>query len=158
MVEPRELFRPDALRIDWMNRGYLPSVVAIERACVENAWLDADFVRCLRARDYFGQVALGPAGRLAGFCIYKVKPHRLRILKLAVDPHDRRRGVGSRLVSSLKSDFGGAGHGRITIEVHENNLATQLFFRALGFRCVNVLRGYYNDQEAAYLFSWRSLA
>src|SRR5438105_12314095 len=71
MVEPRELFRPDALRIDWMNRGYLPSVVAIERACVENAWLDADFVRCLRARDYFGQVALGPAGRLAGFCIYK---------------------------------------------------------------------------------------
>ena len=45
---------------------------------------------------------------------------------------------------------------RIVLEVRETNLAAQLFFRASGFRAVNVLRDFYEDTtEDAYLMQFR---
>ena len=42
------------------------------------------------------------------------------------------------------------------LEVRETNLDAQLFFRAQGFRAVNVLRDFYEDTtEDAYLMQYR---
>jgi len=42
------------------------------------------------------------------------------------------------------------------LEIRETNLSAQLFFRALGFRAVSVLRDFYEDTpEDAYLMQYR---
>ena len=43
----------------------------------------------------------------------------------------------------------------IGLEVRETNLAAQLFFRAVGFRAVRVMRDYYEDStEDAYFMKF----
>jgi ribosomal-protein-alanine N-acetyltransferase len=44
---------------------------------------------------------------------------------------------------------------RILLEVRERNLPAQLFFRALGYRAISVLKDFYQDTtEDAYLMQY----
>ena len=45
---------------------------------------------------------------------------------------------------------------RIDLEARETNVQAQLFFKAMGFRAVKVLRDFYEDAtEDAYLMQYR---
>jgi [ribosomal protein S18]-alanine N-acetyltransferase len=146
----------DQLRIDWMKRGDMPAMLQIEWASFETPWFEEDFVRCLRQRNCIGQVARNSSGRLLGFVIYEVAKTRFQLLNLAVDVTDRRRGVGRQMIDKLKDKLSLGRRPRIKMEVRETNVTAQLFFRALGFRCVNTLRDYYEEtSEDAYVFQYR---
>ena len=60
------------------------------------------------------------------------------------------------MMSKLMGKLSQQRRSRLLLEVRETNLAAQLFFRALGFRAVSVLRGFYEDTpEDAYVMQYR---
>jgi [ribosomal protein S18]-alanine N-acetyltransferase len=141
--------------IRWLVQHDLPAVLAVDRACFEYAWTEQDFRRYLKLPNGVGMVA--EVGRtIVGFMVFKVYHPRIALLNLAVDPRQRHRGIGGRMLGQLILKVSGYGHERITLAVRETHLGAQLFFRAQGFRATGVLRGYYEDSgEDAYRMVYR---
>jgi ribosomal-protein-alanine N-acetyltransferase len=143
------------LQIRWMIRRDMAEVLDIEHESFEFPWSEDDFIRCLRQRNCIGMVA-ELAGEIVGFMIYELHKTRLHVLNFCVAPRYRRHGIGLRMVQKLIGKLSQQRRTRIVLEVRETNLAAQLFFRAIGFRAVNVLHDYYEDTtEDAYLMQYR---
>ena len=143
------------VHIRWMIRRDMPEVLAIEQECFEFPWYEDDFIRCLRQRNCIGMVAEA-SERVVGFMVYELHKHRLHVLNFAVSDAFRRRGIGSQMTKKLVSQLSHDRRSRIMLEVRETNLPAQLFFRAVGFRAVSVLRKFYEDTpEDAYLMQYR---
>lgn len=147
--------RAITVHIRWLIRRDMNEVMRIEKHCFEFRWIEQDFIRCLRQRNCIGMVA-EYNDRVVGYMIYELHRDQLGVLNFAVHPKAFGRGVGRQMVDKLKSKLSYQRRSRIVLEVRETNLAAQLFFRAVGFRAVAVLREFYDDTvEDAYLFSYR---
>jgi ribosomal-protein-alanine N-acetyltransferase len=143
------------VHVRWMIRRDMQEVLAIEAQSFEFPWSEDDFLRCLRQRNCIGMVA-DCDDRVAGFMIYELHKTRLHVLNFAVASAFRRRGAGNQMMSKLMGKLSQQRRSRLLLEVRETNLDAQLFFRALGFRAVSVLRGFYEDTpEDAYVMQYR---
>jgi ribosomal-protein-alanine N-acetyltransferase len=143
------------VHIRWMIRRDMPEVLEVENGSFEFPWCEEDFIRCLQQRNCIGMVAEVDE-KVVGFMIYELHKSRLHVLNFSVAPAMRRRGVGSQMVAKLISKLSHERRTRILLEVRETNLAAQLFFRALGYRAVSVLREFYEDTpEDAYIMEYQ---
>jgi ribosomal-protein-alanine N-acetyltransferase len=80
-------------------------------------------------------------GQIAGFCSWRQSaPDEAEILNIAVDPHFRRRGIGSALLRAVVADARGA----VFLEVAEHNIAAISLYCKLGFESSGVRLGYYD--------------
>lgn len=148
---PTTSIRP---HIRWMIRRDLSEVLRIERQCFEFPWNEVDYLRCLGQRNCIGMVAEHDDA-VAGFMVYELHKTQLRLLNFAVAPECQRQGVGRRLVERLQEKLAVQRRRRIDLEVRETNLPAQFFFRALGFRATEVLKGWYEDTpEDAYVMQF----
>lgn len=144
-----------SVHIRWMIRRDMPEVLGIETNSFEFPWSEDDFIRCLRQRNCIGMVAEHDE-RVAGFMIYELHKTRLHILNFAVHREFRRRNVGRQMMNKLIGKLSNQRRTRILLEVRETNLAAQLFFQAMGYRAVSLLRDFYEDtSEDAYLMQYR---
>jgi ribosomal-protein-alanine N-acetyltransferase len=134
------------VHIRWMIRRDMPEVLQIEAASFDHAWVEDDFLRCLRQRNCIGMVA-EHGERIVGFMIYELHAESVHLLNFAVDPKVRRQKVGRQMVEKLKNKLSSHRRTHLTLEVRETNLAAQLFFRSLDFRCTEVLRKFYEGTE-----------
>lgn len=145
------------VHLRWMVRRDMPEVLAIEKQCFEFPWSEDDFIRCLRQRNCIGFVA-EHCEKIVGFMIYELHSNRIHILNFVVHEDCRFKGVGEAMVNKLKGNLTSDRRSRIMLEIRESNLDAQLFFKACGFRCISVLRDFYQDDETnddAYLFQFR---
>ena len=143
------------VHIRWMIRRDMPSVLAIEEASFEFPWYEEEFIRCLRQRNCIGMVAERD-DQVVGFMIYELHKNRLHLLNFAVDTNYRQTSVGRSMIEKLTGKLSPDRRSRIMLEVRETNLDAQLFFKAVGFRAVSVLRDFYEDTtEDAYLMQYR---
>lgn len=145
---------PLPVDIRWMIRRNMPEVLKIEEHSFTFAWSEDDFVRCLRQRNCIGMVATND-DEVVGFMVYELHPTRIHLINFAVSPQWRRHGVGHQMVEKLKGKL--SQHRRTTLDavVREGNVPAQLFFKAMNFRAVSLLRGYYVDSsDDAYHFQY----
>lgn len=144
------------LHIRWGIRRDLPDVMRIERASFEYAWSEDEFLTCLRQRNCIIMVAeRGDA--ILGFMVYELHRDRMDVLNFAVDPAHRRKGVGSAMVDKLISKLAGHRRERLVLRVREGNTPAHLFFTAMGFLGVRVLRNHFEDSgEDAYVMQYRA--
>lgn len=152
--------KPDQMKlyVRWMIRRDMPEVLAIETSVFQFPWNEDHFVRCLRPRNCIAMVA-DEDGRIVGYMLYELHKTRLHVLNLAVHPDHWRRGIGRAMVERLKGKLSYQRRARLVLDVRETNLAAQKFFRAMGFRAVNLLKGYYDVvSEDAILFAYRVTA
>jgi ribosomal-protein-alanine N-acetyltransferase len=142
------------VHIRWMIRRDMPEVLAIEHASYEFPWCEEEFLRVLRQRNCIGMVAES-GERVVGFMIYELHKSRLQVLNLAVSPEFRRMGVGRQMVAKLVGKLSSHRRTRIALQIRESNLDAQLYFRALEFRAVEVIRDAYEDTgEDAYVLQY----
>lgn len=142
--------------IRWLIRRDMAEVLAIEADGFANPWPEAEFIRHLRTRNCIGMIAESSQGAVVGFMIYELHKTRLRLLNFAVAASARRTGVGSQMLQRLQEKLRYGKRSRIILEVGESNLGAQLFFRANGFRCVAILKDFYEDTgDDAYLMHYR---
>ncbi len=146
--------------ICWLIRRDLPRVLEIERGSFANPWSQEDFEICTcgeRGRKNCIGMVVSPAGTSAvsGFLVYELHKRRLRILNLAVAPESRRKGFGGELVKRLIEKLSQQRRNEIVLELRETNLTAQLFYRAMGFQALCVLRQHYDDGEDGYVMRYR---
>lgn len=142
------------VHIRWMIRRDMPEVLAIEHASYEFPWCEEEFLRVLRQRNCIGMVA-ECGERVVGFMIYELHKARLQVLNLAVSADYRRMGVGRQMVAKLVGKLSSHRRTRIALQIRESNLDAQVYFRALDFRAVEVVREAYEDTgEDAYVLQY----
>lgn len=137
--------KPLIAHVRWCVRMDVPAMLAIDRASFEEPWDEAKFVHYLRQRDCVVVVAeVGDA--VVGFLAYRLCKKHLEFLRFAVHPDYCRRGVGSQMVGKLKKKLSSHRRRWIAVDLHEEALAFQLFFKAQGFVAKPV--------EGAYRFTF----
>lgn len=136
----------------WMIRRDMNEVLQIERGSFDEPWLEADFMAVLRNRSCIGLVA-ERGERVVGHMIYELDDHAMNILNLAVAPDARRIGVGRAMVAKLIGKLR-PGRSRLNVTVRDSNLDAQLFYRALSFRAVQVLRGLFGEGNDGYVMRY----
>ena len=147
----------DELRIRWMLRKELPTVLRIEGESFPWPWSVDDFVGRLRRRTCIGMVA-ERAETVIGYMVYELEQTRIVLLNLAVDVAARRQGVGRAMIEKLRKKLSARRRAEIVATLREGNLPGQCFLRACGFRCVMLCRRNYEEEETAedgYLFRHR---
>jgi ribosomal-protein-alanine N-acetyltransferase len=102
-----------------------------------------DFIYYFFRSNVFTLVAEDDEG-IHAFLIADIKsPNEGHIATIDVHPSFRRQGLGKALMDRSETIFKEAGAPRIVLEVHENNVAAQLFYSELGFRIDRRLEKYY---------------
>lgn len=130
------------------------ALATLDRVCFEDPWSVAAWRqeldgpdRCWRGiRDEDGLVASGGLW---------FAPDAAHVLRLAVAPHRRGRGLAGRLVDELIAVADRRGQRRLTLEVRASNHRASTLYRHRGFVPHGVRPGYYLDGEDAVIL-WRS--
>lgn len=146
--------------IRYMIRQDMSKVLDIESASFEFPWTEKDFHACLRERGVVGTVAATDDDRVLGYAVYERLRKEVNLLSLAVAKGDQRKGVGTMLVKKITGELSPARRNRVIADVRETNDDAIGFLRALDFRAVGLLQGYYADgrsdcQEDAYRFVYK---
>jgi len=138
--------------IRWRITKDMPEVLAIEVASFESPWSKDKFKRYLRQKNCIGMVAESD-DKINGYMFYELSKTRIKVSNFAVISESRRKKIGTQMVDKLIRTLSKERRTKILLEVSETNLAAQLFFKANKFRAIDVLRQFY-DSEDAYLMQY----
>ncbi len=90
---------------------------------------------------------------LVGYAGGLVVDGDLQVLKVAVDPSMRRRGVARELLARVADDARSLGAKTCSLEVRVSNEGAQRFYHALGLADVGTRPRYYSDREDALIMA-----
>jgi ribosomal-protein-alanine N-acetyltransferase len=136
-----------------MVKKDLPDVVKVEQSAFGEPWGDDEFKYYLKKRNCIGKVATYNE-KIVGFVVYEVNEDSITILNMAVDYTKQRRKIGTEIIKHVQQKIGGKRE-KITVVIRETNLDAQLFFKAMGFKALSVIRDFYADiTEDAYLMEY----
>lgn len=91
-------------------------------------------------------VACTHTGRILGFiCGSNLGPDRVGIALFAVEDESRGKGIGSRLLSTLKHYASEKGAHTVQLEVRKENDHALKFYRSRGFIVAEILSSFYNN-------------
>lgn len=142
MIVDREIrlaVRADAVAIAEMSRDLIE--VGLGWRWTPNRVLTSVVDRCTSVP------VLHVGGRLRAFGIMRYGQEEAHLLLLAVHPGYRRRGAGRALMTWLETTALTAGVGLVYLEARSEAAGARAFYRALGYREVQTVRGYYRGRE-----------
>ena len=127
----------------------LPSDRAAEcarshRASFAHGWNSAELEALLAAANTLADGAF-IGSRVAGFVLSRLAADEAEILTIAVDPAQRHRGLGRKLLDVHLPGLVRRGVERLFLEVAEDNGPALGLYRAFGFREVGRRPGYYRS-------------
>lgn len=129
----------------------LPSLARLERASFVDPWSETLLAGELASSS---PLLVAEAGGLAvAYAAFLEAGGEAELLRVAVDPDVRRRGIGRRLVAAGLAELQRRGVERCHLEVRPTNEAALALYRALGFEVSGLRPGYYSDGSAALLLT-----
>jgi ribosomal-protein-alanine N-acetyltransferase len=131
----------------------LTAVAALERRAFDDPWSEHALAEELVLSDRRYVVAHDRHDAVVGYGGLMVVGEDAHIMTMAVDPHHRRRGLGTRLLLWLVDAAVGAGALHLTLEVRVSNGAAQTLYRRFGFEPVGVRPGYYGNEDALIMWA-----
>ena len=145
-----------ALEIRRLTYADLPQVIAIERRAFPTPWSLAMFVLELSKPSGICLAAMRD-GRLVGYLICSRYERVWHIMNVAIDPTERRQGMGSALLTRLIERVGDEG-ARFTLEVRRSNDGALALYERFGFKVAGIRRRYYQDNGEDAFVMWRTPA
>lgn len=142
MIQTREQIR---CHVRWLIRRDTDEVNAIERS-LALPMSEEDRLAALRSRNVIGMVA-EHGMQVVGFFIYEMHKSKLEIVRLAVHPEFRRRGVGTQMLARLYSKLSSHRRTRIVATVPESELNVLQLLRSAGYLATRTVRGYFGEGE-----------
>ncbi len=128
------------------RRDDLEPLLAIQEASPgASVWSEADYESLLSADGTICLLAEDEEDERIGFVLARVMTDEMEILNLAVQPAQRRRGLGRRLVAEALGRGQARGARQCWLEVRASNQSALEFYRALGFVERTRRRAYYRD-------------
>jgi len=128
-----------SFKIRKMAPGDLDEVISIETTCFPSPLEKKDFERFVK--EGYGFVCVLD-GKIAGYVVADKVLDEAHLVRIAVSPGLRRRGIGRALLSELLSKGG-----RFYLEVRISNEPSIRLYESAGFRRVRVRKGYYSDKD-----------
>ena len=122
---------PENFNIRPLGYADLPQVIAIERRSFTTPWSLAMFVLELSKPSGLCLAATGEDGRLLGYLILSRYDTIWHLMNIAVDPSQRRRGIGHALLEQM-IDRGGPEE-QYTLEVRTSNTPAIALYERFGF-------------------------
>lgn len=134
--------------IETATRAHAEVLAAIHRAAFPRAesWSRDVMLLQLEVPSTFGLVH-----SLGGVILGRVAADEAEILTLAVDPEQRRRGIGSALLRAAMDRAASLGAVAMFLEVAVTNKAARAMYAAHGFTEAGVRRHYYTDGTDALI-------
>ncbi|MBW1719672.1 MAG: ribosomal protein S18-alanine N-acetyltransferase [Deltaproteobacteria bacterium] len=131
----------------------LDDLVALEKICFPHAWTEEQFWLCLKQKQYY-IFGLKKKGELAAYMSFQHIDYEMEILKLAVHPVYRRKGIGKRLLGLVLQNCIEMGIEQAYLEVRRSNTAALALYTGFGFNQTGIRKGYYpkNKEDALLLF------
>ena len=128
-------------------------IAALERRVFSDPW-SADSIRETIGMPWmFTQVAEDAAGTLVGYVFCREVAGESELLNLAVDPAQRRAGVGRILLDTALQWLVARGARETFLEVRASNAAAITLYERTGFRAVGRRPDYYQHPvEDAVLY------
>ena len=135
------------------------AIASISRQQIEYGlnwrWTPARVKRHIRDPECMVLVA-SRKGVIAGFAVMKFNDVTAHLLLLAVQPGERRAGIGTAMLRWLEKSCLTAGIRHIRLEVRADNSVAKNFYAHLGYRQLGRVAAYYDKRESAVVMG-RSL-
>jgi ribosomal-protein-alanine N-acetyltransferase len=129
----------------------LDALLEIEKVSFPEPWELEDFKSTLNDNKNVG-LLVETHGRLFGYLIYRLEQGQFNIISMAVAPDVRRKGIGRLMFEQVVLKLNPLKRTQICATASERSLDTHLFFKALGFKGVEVLRDFYGRGHDGYDF------
>jgi ribosomal protein S18 acetylase RimI-like enzyme len=156
---------PPQYQLDRFYTAQRAAILALEQRCYERPWDESEFVRKVyKERSASGRAMLRSvkealAWPVAGYLFFRLEDRAIHLVRMGVDPADRRRGVGRGLIAFAQGYLSKKRRDLI-VDVHERDLQAQLFLRACGIRLVAIKRregGDFYRFRCRWNEHWRSI-
>lgn len=129
------------------SQADLAALVALDHRCFDRPWSSDSWETELR-RDWVRVWTIQGAGEvLAGFAVCWYLGEEAELLRIAVEPNERNKGLGKSLLSHSLTLAKEAGCQRMSLEVEASNRAAIALYGALGFSQVGRRPGYYAGKD-----------
>ncbi len=145
---------PDRFTIRSLGYSDLPQVIAIERRAFTTPWSLAMFVLELSKPSGLCLAAVDEDGKLLGYLICARYDTVWHLMNIAVDPAQRRRGIGWAMLAKMIERAGE--EAEYTLEVRTSNAPAITLYERFGFRSAGTRRRYYQDTGEDALIMWRT--
>jgi len=132
----------------------LPCVMEIERASFSTPWPHDSYRHELRENRVACYLVARDGPEIVGYAGMWVILEEAHVTTIAVDPTQRRRRIGERLLVALIEETRSRGGLWLTLEVRKSNVAAQALYKKYGFREVHVRKRYYTDNGEDALIMW----
>lgn len=119
-------------------------------------WSSRDFKHCIGSED-MGCLMAEAGGIMAGYMVIESFRGSYEIRRIAVDAMLLRCGIGGMLVHALKRRLSLKGPHSLYVEVPEQNLKAQQFFRSLGFKAKTPIIRHSHGNAYRFVFRFADL-
>ena len=134
-----------------MREQHVAQVAELEKLCFSDPWSEKSVASELNNQLALWLVA-DDNGRVAGYIGSQTVMGESDMMNLAVDPEQRRMGIGASLVNALVAALHKQGSTCLTLEVRASNAQAISLYRSLGFVQVGKRPNYYrNPREDALI-------
>ena len=141
------------LAIERMQLADIPKVMDIEIQSFSTPWSESAYITEASSQSAYYVVArLGDD--VAGYAGMWMIMDEAHITTIAVDPKQRGRKFGERLLVALLDESIARGLRRATLEVRKSNRVARRLYEKYGFETVAVRRGYYADNKEDAMVMW----
>ena len=156
---PSSISRPSGLncRICPLKNGDAPAVAALESACFSDPWGETEFSSVEESRLDQG-FAAWVGETLAGYAILRTVAGEGELLRIAVRPDVRGRGIARKLMEQVERAAREAGADSLFLEVRAGNEPALALYRASGFEENGRRKDYYRFPTEDAVLMERSLS
>jgi ribosomal-protein-alanine N-acetyltransferase len=131
----------------------LPALHDIERRAFPDPWSRVMLEAELSSPYSFLLVAAPTEGRApVAYAAFRTAAEEAELLRLAVIPEERHRGLGRALVDRGLERLVWEGIGSCFLEVREDNAHARRLYEHAGFTCTGRRRAYYRDGSDALVY------
>lgn len=116
-----------------------------------DAWSEALVLDELPRKDRVWWAAYGTDDMLVGYAGGWIVDGQVQVLKVAVAPAQRRRGIARSLLARIASDARDLGAKACSLEVRASNEGARALYASLGFESIGARPKYYSDREDAVI-------
>lgn len=133
--------------------GHIPAILELEKVCQSSPWHENSFRNEINQDQSLFLVA-SRGGQTVGYGGVWIIADEAHVTTLAVDPAERRHGLGRAIMTELLDRAVERGATCSTLEVRASNLPAIKLYEGMGYVGVGVRKRYYPDNREDALIMW----
>ena len=128
------------------NERHIDGIVAIENTSFKQPWQRISFFSEIYSREALGKVVFHPShDTVVAYALLRLNLDDLHLLRIAVSPNWRRRGIAAWLLNECFKTAINMGASVAYLEVRQSNLSATKLYLKLGFQIIAQRPKYYMD-------------